>query len=138
MSDINNGGPAFPNPEMSEENFGNRSAYPGLTVRDYFIAHAPVEPQQWFEPELPPRAIQLPHFTKMHPDYTDSELAALHGFGRDYMEYEDVTEERVRNYFFQREEERKRNHAYSKMAERERYIQWPAAWADAMLEQRSK
>lgn len=48
----NTGGPAFPNPERSFEEFGTRGWYPGMTLRDYFAAKAmqamlacPVQPQ---------------------------------------------------------------------------------------------
>lgn len=30
------------------------TAEPGMTLRDYFAAHAPAEPQSWFEPTMPP------------------------------------------------------------------------------------
>lgn len=109
-----------------------------ITLRDYFIAHAPAEPQPWFEPKLPEQATPLPLFTKMYPDYTEDELQAYRDFDSDWMVYNDVKEERVRNYLFQKEHERKRSIEYSKMAERERYIQWPSAWADAMLKEREK
>lgn len=32
--------PAFPNPEASFADFGNRSCYTGLTMRDYFASDA--------------------------------------------------------------------------------------------------
>jgi hypothetical protein len=34
----NDGGPAFPCPDAGEEHFGARSAYMGLSLRDYFAA----------------------------------------------------------------------------------------------------
>jgi hypothetical protein len=105
----------------------------GMTLRDYFIAHAPSEPQPWFAPVLPPAETPLPRFVDMYTDVTDEERGALNHFDADYMSVEDVEEERVRNYLFQKEEQHKRSRAYNAMAERERWVQWPAAWADAML-----
>lgn len=35
-----NGGPAFPAPDLGELNFGYRGAYPGMGLRDYFAAKA--------------------------------------------------------------------------------------------------
>jgi len=32
--------PAYPNPELSREHFGNPSGYTGITIRDYFAAAA--------------------------------------------------------------------------------------------------
>jgi len=67
--------PAFPAQEIS--------------LRDYFIAHAPAEPQPWFMPVMPPA-----------PD--------LEIFADEYSNW--LTEQA-----------------------KQRYIQWPAAWADEML-----
>jgi hypothetical protein len=33
-------GPAFPAPDLGEQDFGQRGAYPGMTLRDYFAAKA--------------------------------------------------------------------------------------------------
>lgn len=114
-----------------------RYIFSGLSVRDYFIAHAPAEPQPWFEPVLPPKESSLPQFGEMYPDRTDAERSALNAFDSDYMRVEDVKEERVRNYLLQREEQVNRLRAYNAMAHRERYVQWPAAWADAILKART-
>ena len=146
MIDRNDGGPAFPGiARLQKYQYGrqhpdsyNVESGEGMTLRDYFIAHAPAEPQPWFEPELPPKPEPTPVFTKLYPDHTNAEIKELRDFDADFMEPEDVTETRVRDYLVQKESERKRYLQYSRMAERERYIQWPAAWADAMLAQRSK
>jgi hypothetical protein len=37
---IEDGGPAFPAPDLGEQEFGQRGAYPGMTLRDYFAAKA--------------------------------------------------------------------------------------------------
>lgn len=34
------GGPAFPAPDLGEQDFNQRAAYPGMTLRDYFAAKA--------------------------------------------------------------------------------------------------
>lgn len=34
------GGPAFPAPDLGKQDFGQRGAYPGMTLRDYFAAKA--------------------------------------------------------------------------------------------------
>lgn len=139
MSNINTGGPAFARPAVFTSTHGLASTeQDGMTLRDYFIAHAPSEPQQWFSPVLPEREVPLPTFAQMYPDHTQDELKAYKCFNSDWMKIDDVSEERVRNYLFQREEQHKRSREYAAMAERERYIQWPAAWADAMLEARKK
>lgn len=40
MSAKDNGGPAFPALDLGEQDFGQRGAYPGMTLRDYFAAKA--------------------------------------------------------------------------------------------------
>jgi len=42
------GGPAFP---LNAANMNLHGAK-GMTLRQYYIAHAPAEPQPWFEPEM--------------------------------------------------------------------------------------
>ena len=88
------GGPAFPVYDLS------KFQYAGMSLKDYFMAHAPAEPQYWFVPEMPPRpeAIIVERFcvnAKSLDDY-DSEY------------------------------------------NRQRFIQWPRAWANIMLDERMK
>lgn len=142
MSAQDNGGPAFPQPLAADPNGGSYTSSldcneGGMTLRDYFIAHAPVEPQPWFSPVLPTKEVPLPRFTEMYTDVTDEERGAFNRYDPEYVRVEDVEQERVRNYLFQKEEQRKRDCAYSAMAERERLVQWPAAWADEMLKARA-
>lgn len=120
-----------------EAGYSERHIFTGISVRDYFIAHAPAEPQPWFTPVLPPKESPLPAFGEMYPDRTDAERSALNRFDSDYMRVEDVKEERVRNYLIQSQEQAERQRAYNAMAHREHYVQWPAAWADAMLKARA-
>jgi hypothetical protein len=88
----NDGGPAFPVPAIydpSREQVNSTLAYTGeggMTLRDYFMAHAPAEPQPWFEPVTP---------------------------------------------IYESQEQTK------KVRARERYLGWPAAWADEMLKRRA-
>lgn len=39
MSAVNDGGPAFPAPDAGEEHFSQRSAYMGMSLRDYFAGN---------------------------------------------------------------------------------------------------
>lgn len=114
-----------------------RHIFTGISVRDYFIAHAPAEPQPWFSPVLPPKEEPLKPFVEMHTDVTDEERRALNSFNSDWMTHKDVKEVRVQAYLLEREEQVKRQREYRVMSERELYLQWPAAWADAMLKARA-
>ena len=52
MNTKDTGGPAFPcHPEIVPH---KERDFAGMTLRDYFMAHAPAEPQPWFIPEMPP------------------------------------------------------------------------------------
>ena len=56
MSAKNMGMSAFPC-EQHETSDGtwNQTHERGMTLRDYFAAHAPADPQPWFLPTMPPR-----------------------------------------------------------------------------------
>ncbi len=100
---IDDGGPVYPLNTTNESNGGAFDPHPGLSLRDYLIAHAPAEPQPWFDPVMPtPR-----------PEPIGNESTT------DYLRRPDV-----RTWDWEQE--------------KQRYIQWPAAWADEQLKLRSK
>lgn len=114
--------PAFPFKEETTQ-------WPGMTLRDYFMAHAPAEPQSWFLPVMPPapKVLRAEHIEDrqiredvIRADHADSDPETDAG-----MEFVRQRSE-AQAQFDQWEAERKK----------QRYIQWPAAWADAMLDQR--
>jgi len=89
----------------------------GITLRDYFIAHAPTEPWDWFEPVMPP----APKPTPQKNFYGDCRHLP------EYLQYQqDIANAR--------DEIGK----WDKEKERQRMIQWPIFWADTMLEAREK
>lgn len=108
-------GPAFPVQDMSKYQVH------GMTLRDYFIAHAPVEPQPWFIPVTPPRPVVgvwvssdgLRKYTSKEVAY-DREQGFFRPFNQDEIE------------------------AWLQDFKKQKYTQWPAAWADEMIQQRSK
>lgn len=53
---MKDGGSAFPLVERSASG-GERVTF-GLSMRDYFAAHAPVEPQPWFSPDTSHRTLR--------------------------------------------------------------------------------
>lgn len=140
MSNINNGGPAFPmqgpqsihsfaaaaiegisDPDERDAAYmkARAEAVGGMTLRDYFIAHAPAAPQPWFQPKMPPR-----------PDATIW-----------------VSDDGERKYQTRRDAEKAEGgycHAFNQEAidkweddfDKQRWVQWPAAWADEMLRAR--
>lgn len=129
---LRDGGAAFPIP--LDDRPGAYPAEPGMSLRDYFIAHAPTEPQQWFSPTMP----EVPRAPEALKDLTDSERedsAAVNDWSLDMA---DVRSPRLRDYLQQREAHKEALQRFNRESARERYLQWPAAWADAMLKARSE
>lgn len=108
----NDGGPAFPRDHAS-------LGHNGMSLRDYFIAHAPAEPQPWFEPVMCecPAAIYVSHDGRFQ--YASAEAAASAWGSVGY---------RIANG--------SAIEAWEAERAKQRYAQWPAAWADEMLKAR--
>lgn len=115
MSTINTGGAAFP---MSAGTGHAGDNNVGMSLRDFFVAHAPAEPQAWFKPTLPPKP-QIPADMNWCENCRDGVDACttpavcdgMRGILRAKTEWE--------------HEEAKQH-----------LIQWPSAWADEMLKAR--
>lgn len=117
------GGPAFPvtrlerNPifdgmDSSSMPFVVHAEYPGMSLRDYFAAHAPAQPWPWFQPSMPPK-----------PDETWSDFHTSGQCG-------DFCECLPENY--------QARHAWNEERNRQQVIQWPYGYADAMLAERER
>lgn len=99
---MNSNIPAFPRPYSEEQAKVGRcrrehEAQTGISLRDYFAAHAPQQPWPWFQPVMPPES---------------SEPVG------EFFENLDAISESAQEI------------------NKQRYIQWPYAFADAMLEAR--
>lgn len=120
MNQIHTGGPAFPEKKRIPGHMGNEYEVPtpGMTLRDYFMAHAPAEPQPWFEPvmanECPPDKWQGDD-GKIY----ESARQAENECGDCYSNVNEAVQD-----------------AWAAESQKQRYIQWPAAWADAVLNTR--
>lgn len=123
MSDkIKCSGPAFPVPGMSGLP-NDQCVWPeyGMTLREYFISHAPAEPQPWFVPVMPPE-----------PDNNGFLFRGTRNCGM-WKSFADA------KYYWGEKNVTSENpdhDAWRKEFSKQRYIQWPAAWADAMLKAR--
>jgi hypothetical protein len=102
----------------------------GLTIREYFIAHAPSEPQSWFEPVLPSAAgmWQVPDPSELNgQDKADWESEKF--------DYEpDSCSDTLKDFMRRIDDAYDAKKAYENECKKQRYIQWPIAWADAMIE----
>lgn len=104
-----------------------------ISVRDYFMAHAPQDPQEWFEPVVPPPPLPVPYLR----DRTPEENHELNGLN-EYLGIEDLTIPRVIEYAKAVAAQRIKTGEWSQERGKQRFVQWPAAWADAMIDQRNK
>lgn len=104
----------------------------GMSLRDYFIAHAPAEPQPWFTPTVPPRPV-MPSWEHLPDGPLRDEARALH-----YEEIIDPQTPEGERWVESQREAYEAIEAWQRDKDRARYVQWPAAWADAMLEERAK
>jgi hypothetical protein len=122
--------PAFPQLESDQNCDGNVYHYTpkdgeGMSLRDYFIAHAPAEPHPWFSPIMP---TEKPQGYKWVGDtYSDHH-------GKEYASASDAEKECGDNFYDALYDEKE---VWQAEYNKRRYIQWPAAWADAMLEARA-
>ncbi len=118
-------GPAFP----SHGSMGE-VAHEGMTLRDYFIAHAPAEPQPWFQPQVPegPKGPVWDGEPR-----TSEERKELDGWQEGFLRIADIKQPRAKAFAIALDAHKKESAGHYKLVDRERYVQWPAAWADAML-----
>lgn len=95
---------------------------------DYFMAHAPAEPQPWFQPSMPP----APEPFKSIDNQTDAERNELDGYG-DWLALKHLKEPRVIQYVTAMDAYNKARQAWEVEHKKQRYIQWPRAWALAVM-----
>jgi hypothetical protein len=119
MSIQNNGGSAFPVQGKTIRNGDKELTFngeAGMSLRDYFIAHAPKHPQQWFKPVM---KIQEPaYFLNSIDNYVPIKWWQVWRLLESDDRYSQVNPDW---YQWKRE------------LERQTFIQWPIAWADATL-----
>ena len=129
MSTKEDGGPAFPQKEPLT------SDHQGVSLRDYFIAHAPAEPQPWFEPVVDPSFDVLPEPDA--PVLVSQKASEEHdAFLADELEAVDIKDKIVRDYALAFDAHVASEERWEAEHAKQRYIQWPAAWADEMLKAR--
>lgn len=123
-----NGGYAFPSYDNTDDSVR------GMNLRDYFIAHAPAEPQPWFEPVM---KITCPEPIPYPSDETAAERAEINRWMQKggIETVDDSKEPRARAYVHAREEHARASFLWDAEHTKQRYVQWPAAWADEMLKQ---
>lgn len=105
------GGWAFPQNDAAVNRINNEA---GMSLRDYFAAHAPKRPQEWFQPNILPKPEPIWPCSHTTEHVENCNCSAW-----------DVSEENWRERY-----------DYDRMKKHETLKQWPYAWADAMLKAR--
>lgn len=108
---MNDGGPAFPTMDFYDEKPIGQTF--GMSLRDYFAAHAPTEYASWYAPKMPPRPAVI--YDHEHPNE--------HRCTREW-DCVPVNVDELRAY----DDERRL----------QLELQWPYAWADAMIAERKR
>ena len=126
MSERDDGGPAFPIPVISQnQTTGETSIWQtegGMSLRDYFIAHAPAEPWPEFDPVMP---TGRPLSMWAHEDAPD-DGPRFHCARAAELHYQCDGEFVINEAKLEQSE-------WDGERDLQRRIQWPAFWADAML-----
>lgn len=119
MSIKNDGGPAFPMIRDMRSN-PDWDYHEGMTLRDYFAAHAPATPWPFYAPVMPEQPDLGPPVGEDGTEYADWKEAER--------ETADCWSYKNQSAFDQWKVERLRQH----------WIQWPWFYADAMLAERDR
>lgn len=136
MSERDNGGPAFPQPLVDTRGpsglvSAEEMQLGGMSLRDYFIAHAPAEPWPEFDPVMRPRP-ELPNKFTMLSD------ADRRDWDNDRLECdEDRCSEALRQFAAATTAARAARDDWAAERNLKRRIQWPAYWADQMIKARN-
>lgn len=91
----------------------------GMTYRQYLIAHAPAEPQPWFQPKM--RSEPRPPQDPQDVDRTSKFI------GYRSREAEGQAFRMARTEYIRQKAQ------YDEDLKKQRYVQWPAAWADEVI-----
>lgn len=103
--------------------------YSGMTLRDYFIAHAPTEPQPWFKPIMPEKPRKLNPSDHLQPDEVEQYRQ------EDEFAYESENP-RIREFAARASDNSDARIEWDNEKTKQVFVQWPAAWADEMMKAR--
>ena len=123
MTDKNTGWPAFPVVELDRQTGNVCDQHFGMTLRDYFMAHAPASPQRWFRP------------TMQHPR-PQSRWASDDGKQQYESWHEGVEAEGDGEFLVNTAIDAQTQ--WDADYQKQHHTQWPAAWADEMIKERNK
>jgi len=131
------GGPAFPTQTVERiEGAAQSFDIPGMTLRDYLAAHAPPDPQKWFKPVGPQHPL-MPPLEPPKEIADDAERRLLASWRSDPcfdIRPAGCSPDGLK-WVARWEEYWKAILKWEAGKSRALFIQWPYAWADAVLEE---
>ena len=108
-----------------------------ITLRDYFMAHAPAEPWAWYRPAMPPEPVRPKGADDPAWEFTEEEQYTANGWWTDPI-YDLTGSPRLDSFCQQWQSYWKAVTEHQKQSKQQRSIQWPTFFADQMLAQRGK
>lgn len=135
MNTPSDGGPAFPIILDTMEDLGSKRVWykPGMSLRAYFIAHAPAEPWGWFHPIVEAEPVEPPLEDDRVWKFNPEERSLAKNWRKDPCY--DPPQRFLRQFVEMWKDYWQRRDEWCKHRGRERQIQWPAFWADQMIQQ---
>lgn len=108
-----------------------------IDLRDYFIAHAPAEPQPWFRAVMPYVKPERPLLVRSAlNDEERQEYDYFHEFFPS-VKVAELKSQRLQEYAKEAFAAYAAARAWASEMEKQQYVQWPAAWADEMIKART-
>ncbi len=122
--------PAFPS---VFEHDGQRHIIPGVSAATYLAAHAPAEPQPWFEPVMPKHPTRPVRPWSSASELTDAERCEEADLDSFSITADEMKEPRVRDYYVAMQAWEEARQDWAREQTKQRYVQWPLAWAREIL-----
>ena len=112
------------------------NAPPGFTMRDYFAAHAPAEPQKWFSPVIHAAPIVPSPTSFPEGRHRDEAFALCYRMGDGKSTSWGPISDHMMDWFSDRVNALCELEVWKIEYEKQRQLQWPEAWADARMKAR--
>lgn len=144
--------PAFPQHEWTVYN--KPTDCEGMTLLDYFVAHAPAIPPAWWKPEMPPQPFYHPTLERFITDneekkwlmFYNDEAETWHENDKDsYREDDEVRvtipdsfKEKIKQWYIDWKTKYEAVQAWEEKEKIERLVQWPYFYATQILLRRSQ
>lgn len=131
---MKDGGPAFPRAVMTPD--GADIEY-GMTLRDYLIAHAPIEHWTWFKPAMLCERPKYPNFEAILKGFPEHSIKTFENWRRD-PSYDLEGYPELKPALDALADYHKAANVWDAEYSRQKDLQWPAFWADEMLKERER